>query len=112
MRRCKGKYFITSHREDADFSIGYFHGWGIDYDDGGVLHEPYHIGSFTVAIVELTDGRIVKVLPKNLQFIDNMIDKIEQDYKRLEELKELTNGVFKSGHYITINGNPDSWRVH
>ena len=41
-----------------------FHAWGVSYEeweDG--------VGNYSVALVELKDGAVVEVLPKNIKFI-------------------------------------------
>ena len=43
---------------------GIFHCWGTDYEE---FEE--NAGNFTVAIVQLDNGRIEKVLPNHIQFI-------------------------------------------
>ena len=63
-RKCSGKYFVREHGF-IEFSLGYFHEWGIDSEEveGGVLH-------YTIGIVELKSGKIVTVVPENIKFID------------------------------------------
>ena len=63
-RRCSGKYFVREHGF-IEFELGYFHTWGIDSEelDVGVL-------SYTVGIVELSNGKVVTVMPQNIKFID------------------------------------------
>lgn len=63
MRKCKGKYYKDG--KFVDFSLGYFHQWGCDYEDGET-----NFGNFTMAIVELPDGTIVQPLPKDIRFLD------------------------------------------
>ena len=46
----------------------YFHGWGsdtVEYDTGG--------GTFTTAIVELEDGSVHLIYPREFRFIDEFI---------------------------------------
>ena len=63
-RKCSGKYFVRE-RGFIEFSLGYFHEWGIDSEEveGGVLN-------YTIGIVELKNGRIVTVIPENIKFVD------------------------------------------
>ncbi len=63
-RKCSGKYFVREHGF-IEFSLGYFHEWGIDSEEveGGVLN-------YTIGIVELKNGKIVTVMPKNIKFVD------------------------------------------
>lgn len=63
MRKCKGKYYKNGKIEE--FTLGYFHQWGCDYEEGETNY-----GNFTVAIVELPDGTIVQPLPGAIQFLD------------------------------------------
>lgn len=62
LRRCKGKY------GNEEFEMGYFHCWGVNYEefcDVGV-------GNYTVAIVELPDGRVVMPPAEDIIFIDSL----------------------------------------
>ena len=63
-RKCSGKYFVRE-RGFIEFSLGYFHEWGIDSEEveGGVLN-------YTIGIVELKNGKVVTVMPENIKFID------------------------------------------
>jgi len=69
MRKCKGYYteFDTKSMKYAriPFEEGLFHQWGIDYYDG------YKDGpvSYTVAIVELPDGKVIMPIASSIQFI-------------------------------------------
>ena len=49
-------------------NTGRFHQWGQSYEE--FENGP---GNFTVALVELSDGTIVEVLPPNLKFVDQTI---------------------------------------
>jgi hypothetical protein len=46
-------------------NAGYFHQWANAYEEfeSGA-------GNYTVAIIELSDGKIVEVLPSNVMFVD------------------------------------------
>lgn len=64
-RSCKGKYY-----DEGGYSLfnkGIFHHWGTSYEE-------FESGpaSYTVAIVELQNGKIVEVLPSELQFVDEV----------------------------------------
>lgn len=63
-RRCSGKYFVRE-RGLVEFSLGYFHKWGVDSEelDVGALN-------YTIGIVELPSGKVVTVMPENIKFID------------------------------------------
>lgn len=69
LRKCKGKYYkyskdIGRYRQ-ISFELGYFNSWGIDYEEFETC-----TGNYSIAIVELPDGKIVKVNPSDLQFLD------------------------------------------
>lgn len=59
LRKVKGKYF-----QWCEFNFGYFHTWGIEFEQIGI-----EVAHYSIALVELEDGRIIKVLPENLLFI-------------------------------------------
>lgn len=63
-RKCSGKYFVIG-RGFIEFKLGYFHKWGVESEelDTGALN-------YTIGIVELSDGRVVTVMPENIKFID------------------------------------------
>lgn len=50
--------------------VGWFHEWGIDYDQHQDPVEPYHMTpvQFTVGVVEDDDGDVFLVHPSNIQF--------------------------------------------
>lgn len=62
LRKVKGKYFEKN--QWCEFNFGYFHTWGIEFEQIGI-----EVANYSIALVELEDGRIVKVLPENLLFI-------------------------------------------
>ncbi len=69
MRKCKGRYMEYDKQErryrEREFQEGVFHQWGNAYEefeDGP--------GNYTVAIVELPDGKVVTPEAKDIQFID------------------------------------------
>ncbi|MFP3153608.1 hypothetical protein LQZ18_04115 [Lachnospiraceae bacterium ZAX-1] len=62
MRKCKGSFYDGfAHTK---FEDGLFHCFGLVYDE--IWDE---IATYSVALVELSDGRIVKVLPEHVQFL-------------------------------------------
>lgn len=67
MRRCKGHYGVCENGkwEEREFEIGYFHQWGVDYEE--FESGP---GNYSVAIVELPDGKIVTPVAQDIEFID------------------------------------------
>lgn len=69
IRKCKGRYYeynkdIGRYRP-ISFELGYFNAWGIDYEE-----VQNGAGNYSVAIVELPDGKVVKVNPSDLKFLD------------------------------------------
>ena len=62
LRKCKGKYF--KNNQWCKFDFGYFHTWGIEFEQIGI-----EVANYSIALVELKNGRIIKVLPENLWFI-------------------------------------------
>ncbi|HAU84122.1 MAG TPA: hypothetical protein DCW90_00900, partial [Lachnospiraceae bacterium] len=65
LRRCKGIYYDRQTYKNEIFDLGYFHGWGTDYDELEV-----GAGIFTAAIVELPNGHIILVPADRIQFLD------------------------------------------
>ncbi len=63
LRKCKGRYWMCG--KCVTFERGYFHKWGTDFEelDEGLV-------SFTTAIVELPDGKIIATSPENITFLD------------------------------------------
>jgi len=68
LRRCKGKCNIYENgkRSSLEFDLGYFHEWGVNYEEF-VDSGP---GNYSVAIVELPDGRIVMPVADDIAFLD------------------------------------------
>lgn len=64
MRKCKGEYWIRG-KGAVQFDDGLFHQWGAAYEEFEAGP-----GNYTVAIVELPDGKIVEVLPSGLVFTE------------------------------------------
>lgn len=67
LRKCKGKYNIYENGKwhSHEFELGYFHQWGTNYEE--FESGP---GNYTVAIVELPDGRIVMPVADDIVFLD------------------------------------------
>lgn len=65
MRKCKGKYYKRG--KFYDFEIGYFHQWGYNYEEFETGP-----GNFSVAIVELPDGKIIMPMADDIQFLDDL----------------------------------------
>ena len=67
LRKCKGKYYYQGHF--YDFELGYFHKWGSNYEEfeNGA-------GNYTVAIVELPDGKIIMPVAESVVFLDRLED--------------------------------------
>jgi hypothetical protein len=60
-----GKYVEGTGCWEEDFiNEGLFHQWAVKYDE--FESGP---GNYTVALVEISDGTIVEVLPFNLKFV-------------------------------------------
>lgn len=68
LRRCKGKCKICENGKWSilEFELGYFHEWGVNYEEF-VDSGP---GNYSVAIVELPDGRIVMPVADDIVFLD------------------------------------------
>jgi len=68
MRKVKCKIW---DKETKQYIVaeGLFHQWGCDYEEfeGGP-------GNYTVGIVELLDGRIIRTEPPNIQFLKEADD--------------------------------------
>ena len=67
MRKCKGKLLVCKNGkyEEEKFVFGFFHEWGVNYEEfeSGA-------GNYSVAIVELPDGKIITPLAEDIQFLD------------------------------------------
>lgn len=63
-RYCRGKFY--EKRKETIFEKGVFHQFGNDYEE--FESGP---GNYTVAIVELPDGRIIMPLASDIQFLDS-----------------------------------------
>lgn len=70
MRKCKGKVNIYTNgmHQVLIFDLGYFHGWGCNYEEFET-----GAGNYSVAIVELPDGEIITPLPNDIEFIDKIV---------------------------------------
>lgn len=69
MRRCKGKVIVYENGKwgTMEFELGYFHQWGVSYEEFETGP-----GNYSVAIVELPDGRVVTPSANDIQFIDTI----------------------------------------
>lgn len=69
LRKCKGRASIFDPEKkkwgDITFDLGYFHAWGINY-----CETESGVGTFSTAIVELPDGRIVTPVAEDIIFLD------------------------------------------
>ena len=65
MRKCKAMIF--ENREQVPVE-GLFHRWAQQYEDCGDAG----IGNYTVAIIELDDGRVVEANPDTVVFLDRV----------------------------------------
>lgn len=63
MRRCKAIVVENGKRVPVE---GLFHQWGQDFEDCGDAG----IGNYTVALIELDDGRIVEGIADTVVFLD------------------------------------------
>ena len=67
MRKCKGTQLINKDGQWVNEKFeGLFHEWGTDYEE--FESGP---GNYSVAIVELPDGRIITPRPNDIQFLDD-----------------------------------------
>lgn len=78
MRKVKFKKWVPlAYTEDTKIRIAETGKWEDDYSNNGVFHQwgaAYEefesgAGNYTAAIVEMSDGTIVEVLPSNLKFV-------------------------------------------
>lgn len=72
LRRCKGYYMVkrtngSKYYELVNFKLGYFHAFGIDYDEFDT-----GIALFSTAIIELPNGKIISTGVDNIEFIDKI----------------------------------------
>ena len=61
-RKCKGKYYFQGKYHE--FELGYFHQWGNgfeEFEDG--------VRNYSIAIVELPDGKVVTPEPNEIVFL-------------------------------------------
>lgn len=68
MRKCKGKYteFENGKWVRKEFELGYFHCWGVNYEE----FPDIGIGQYTVAIVELKNGKVITTSADSIQFLE------------------------------------------
>ena len=66
LRKCKGSahMYVNGKWEHQDFELGYFHQWGVNYEE---LRDG--VGNYTVAIVELPDGRVIMPVADEIIFL-------------------------------------------
>lgn len=66
LRKCKGSahMYVNGKWEHQDFELGYFHQWGVNYEE---LRDG--VGSYMVAIVELPDGRVIMPVADEIIFL-------------------------------------------
>ncbi len=96
LRKCKGRYYKYSKDvgvyKPINFELGYFHTWGNDYEEFET-----GAGNYSIAIVELPDGKIVKVNPNDLKFLDTKeyLEPLEMKLtkEKVERLIESSRGV-------------------
>lgn len=72
MRTCKGRYWTSgSNGHYEEFENGIFHQWGSNYEEfeSGA-------GNYSVAIVELPDGKVIMTNADDIQFTGILEDKI------------------------------------
>lgn len=97
LRKCKGKYGFWEKNKWVyeEFELGYFHTWGCDYEEFET-----GAGNYSVAIVELPNGKVVKVNPIDLEFLDTKeycdpLLGFELDKETIEKFIENCNGSVK-----------------
>lgn len=63
LRRCKGRYYFQGRWHG--FELGYFHRWGSNFEEfeNGA-------GNYSIAIVELPDGKVIMPTPDNIVFLE------------------------------------------
>ncbi len=88
LRKCKGKYSFWDNGKWAtkEFDLGYFHKWGCSFEEFET-----GAGNYSVALVELPSGKIVEVLPNDLEFLD-----VKEFYAKefyAEEIKWLKKNI-------------------
>ena len=67
MRKVKIKRWLGSKFENEFISSGLFHKWGNNYEEFENGQ-----GNYAIALVELEDGTVEEVLPKNIKFDDKL----------------------------------------
>lgn len=67
MRKCNGFYnnFANGKWERLFFEKGFFHAWGINYEEFG-----NGAGNYSVAIVELPNGEIIMPCATDIKFLE------------------------------------------
>lgn len=69
LRRCTGKLHVyeDGRWKDKEFELGYFHGWGMNYEEFETGP-----GNYSVAIVELPDGSVITPAVTDITFLDTV----------------------------------------
>lgn len=65
LRKAAGKYWDKEIHQYVDFDSAYFHTWGSEYEEGDTS-----FGNYSVAILELPDGRVVTTTPDMMHFLN------------------------------------------
>lgn len=86
MRRCKAEIWDNGKKIPVD---GLFHRWAQQFEDCGDAG----IGNFTVALVELDDGRIVEAAPDTVMFLD-----VDRGAQSSDELKDAAAPLLEFLH--------------
>jgi len=73
MRKAHYKYWVKAQKDQSGkiidgtgtfiFGIGVFHGFGVD-----CVESESGFGNFSIAIIELPDGKVIKVDVENIEF--------------------------------------------
>lgn len=72
IRKCKGRYWLKG--DYHEFELGYFHGWGSNYEEfeNGA-------GNYSVAIVELPDGKVIMPVAEDITFLEPICTERRKD---------------------------------
>ena len=96
MRRCKASVWADGKKVPVE---GLFHRWSaqcVESEDG--------IGNYTVALIELDDGRIVEANPDTVVFLDTIRVEVGHDElaKAAMPLLELLNKYYDPHAYAIV----------
>lgn len=96
MRRCKATAWAEGEKVSVE---GLFHRWSaqcVEAEDG--------VGNYTVALIELDDGRIVEANPDKVVFLDTATKKVGHDElaKAAVPLLELLNKYYDPHAYAIV----------